>query len=121
MLRIAADARQRGAIDGPAIENFVLQCGHRGLNELDPTAPVWETQRSDLEAMIWRMATDDLEDPVETGRGREDRCAQESFVLSPAVRREHGRGRRCVRAGSVCSASKPRVTSLATSTSYDES
>jgi pyruvate,water dikinase len=87
MLRIAADARQTGAFDGPAIENFLLQYGHRGLNELDPTAPVWETQRSQLEAMIWRMAADHFENPVDTGRAVRTAALRRLRSL-PAVRRQ---------------------------------
>jgi pyruvate,water dikinase len=53
---LAQEARVTGQVDDEALDAFVARYGHRGVNELDPTVPVWDQQRQGLLLLIDRLA-----------------------------------------------------------------
>lgn len=64
LLDIARHFKEHDVLDQDAVDRFLERYGHRGVNELDPTAAVWNTQRPALEDLIRRMASTDIEDPA---------------------------------------------------------
>ena len=65
---MAERARSLGRLHERDLDAFVDRFGHRGVNELDPTVPVWESQRPHLRAVVERLIATSPEDPVRQGR-----------------------------------------------------
>lgn len=86
LLAIADGARATGAVDELALDRFLDRFGHRGVDELDPTVPVWESQRDHVRAMIEGLLTAEVDDP--RGRAADQRQRAETALASvTAVRR----------------------------------
>ena len=92
LLRLAQALRATGSLDDIALDGFITRFGHRGVNELDPTAPVWAQQRVQLAELVRRMAASATDDTT-ISRGPGVRAAARSAL------RERGFGTRAPVAG----------------------
>ncbi len=86
LLAMAGRARG-GAVDEADLDAFIDRFGHRGVNELDPTVPVWESQRLHLRTIVERMIANDHEDPVQQARDTHRR-ARSGLNRIPRSRRQ---------------------------------
>jgi hypothetical protein len=62
LLGIARHFKEHDELDQDTIDWFMERFGHRGENELDPTAAVWNTQRPAVEDLTRPMASTDIDD-----------------------------------------------------------
>jgi phosphohistidine swiveling domain-containing protein len=84
--RLAEGARMTGQVDEDALDAFIARYGYRGVNELDPTVPVWDQQRQGLLAMIEQLAAGASSDPA--GRAQHVHAqARRKLGQAPLVRR----------------------------------
>jgi phosphohistidine swiveling domain-containing protein len=80
-------ARQHGTLDEADLDAFITRFGHRGVNELDPTMPVWESQRPHLRNILERMIGTAPDDPALQARQAHQR-ARAALARLPRLRRQ---------------------------------
>ena len=81
LVRIARVLRDTGDIPEAALDDFLARYGHRGVNELDPTVPVWAAQRPELLAQIERLASSDVDDPLLVASARHQSAMRRAAQL----------------------------------------
>jgi phosphohistidine swiveling domain-containing protein len=86
-VRLAMVCRQRGTVDADALDAFIDRFGHRGVNELDPTAPVWANQRCHLADIVTRMAAASIDESVTTMGSQVRMAAEASLTGRPRLQR----------------------------------
>jgi hypothetical protein len=87
LLTMANRARQHGTLDEADLDAFITRFGHRGVNELDPTMPVWESQRPHLRNIVERMIGTAPDDPALQARQAHQR-ARAALARLPRLRRQ---------------------------------
>jgi phosphohistidine swiveling domain-containing protein len=101
LARIARVRRDTGRLPDTALDDFIVRYGHRGVNELDPTVPAWNSQRRELTAQIERLAGCDLADPWRTAAATHDAATRRLAGLPRRQRQRVAVNARIARALSV--------------------